>query len=332
MDQATGRASSAASWHSIVVIRARRLRSLAKRFARAGFELGQRVRFNVLPLHFYSETPNISALRTSNTWRGPMNMDGVQGKEISHQLAKFNSLWEEVSVAELERLAVYHKAIDANLQGGGYGPVEADVLFAFIVHYRPARVVQIGCGVATAIILQAAEYVAYEPDIVCVEPFPSPYLEECHRQGRVHLIRQGAEAVDMDVFLSFKPGDFLFVDSTHCVRPGSEVNRIILNILPCLASDIHVHFHDIYFPYDYQRGILTHELFFHSESTLLHALLVGNAKLGIMFSLSMLHYAAPEAITKQLPYYRPQPSADGLATAQDGHFPSATYLITGAGE
>ena len=52
----------------------------------------------------------------------------------------------------------------------------------------------------------------------------------------------------------------LFVDATHTVKPGSEVNRIILDVLPRLDAGVFVHFHDIYFPYDYQRGLLSSEL------------------------------------------------------------------------
>ena len=48
-----------------------------------------------------------------------------------------------------------------------------------------------------------------------------------------------------------------------------------------LAAGAWVHFHDIYFPYDYQRGILDDELFFSNESVLLHALLINNRALTV---------------------------------------------------
>ena len=47
-------------------------------------------------------------------------------------------------------------------------------------------------------------------------------------------------------------------------------------MLPRLAAGVRVHFHDIWFPYDYSGGILDSELFFWHETALLHAYLAGN--------------------------------------------------------
>ena len=137
-----------------------------------------------------------------------------------------------------------------------------------------------------------------------------------------------AEVVDRDILTALDPGDILFVDSTHTVKPGSEVNRLILDVLPRLKSGVFVHFHDIYFPYDYQPTLLSSELFFSVESTLLHAFLIGNGHCRIVLSTSMLHYAAPERIAALFPRYAPQNNANGLITERGEHFPSATYLLT----
>ena len=93
------------------------------------------------------------------------------------------------------------------------------------------------------------------------------------------------------------------------MKPGSEVNRIILDVLPRLKSGVFVHFHDIYFPYDYSPTLLSFDLFFWVESTLLHAFLIGNGHCRIVLSTSMLHYAAPERIAALFPRYAPQNNA-----------------------
>ena len=122
-----------------------------------------------------------------------------------------------------------------------------------------------------------------------------------------------------------------FVDSTHTVKPGSEVNRIILEVLPRLKQEVWVHFHDIYFPYDYKRDLLTDDLFFWSESTLLHSFLINNSKYEIALSQSMLHYKAPEKIKASLPNYSPQSNEYGLTGKKGEHFPSAIFLKTKLG-
>lgn len=305
----------------------RAIKTAGKRGLRKLFEIGQRFGLNILPTHFYSEIPSVRALRASKTWRRPMDMVGVGGADVDEQVGHFAWLFEQAGDLDWQDLGVYRTAVAANGEGGGYGAIEAEVLFAFIIAHRPRRVVQVGCGVSTSVILQAAGHCGHPIDVTCIEPYPSRYLADLDAAGRIRLIAEPAETVDHDVFATLDRGDLLFIDSTHCVRPGSEVNRLILDVLPRAQSEIFVHFHDIYFPYDYQRRLLSDELFFHNESSLLHAFLVNNNHFRILFSLSQIHYDAGEAIHRYLPHYRPQSSSDGLAATHEGHFPSATYLV-----
>src|SRR5262249_10951292 len=149
---------------------------------------------------------------------------------------------------------------------------------------------------------------------------------QADRQGSIRLMQARAQEIDLNVLTDLAPGDLLFVDSSHAVRPGSEVNRVILEVLPRLRSGCWVHFHDIYFPYDYPASVLK-TLFFAGESTLLHAFLIENRRYAIAVSLSMLHYACAEEMQHLLPNYRPAAMSHGLyLQPDDGHFPSATYL------
>ena len=153
-----------------------------------------------------------------------------------------------------------------------------------------------------------------------------PFLEKADADGRIRLVKEMAQKVDMSISTSLKDGDLFFVDSTHTVKTGSEVNRIILEVLPRLSSGVYVHFHDIYFPYDYKRDVLDGDLFFWSENTLLYAFLVNNSNYSIEASLSMLHYAAPEKLKALIPDYDPQTNDEGLKKEGGQHFPSAIYL------
>lgn len=303
-----------------------------KEMAQAGlrwlFETGQRLGLNILPKHFYSATPDIAALRADTHWRKPFEMVGVAGAELSGQLEFLDDLCLPELAAQWAALDVHAAASMENGQGGGYGVIEAEFLHAFIHRHRPRRIVQVGCGVSTSVILRAARMADYKPEVVCVEPYPSPFLLSAQNEGRIRLVPERAEAVDRDILTALDPGDMLFIDSTHTVKPGSEVNRLVLDVLPRLKCGVFVHFHDIYFPYDYQRALLTSELFFNVESTLLHAFLIGNSHCRIVLSTSMLNYAAPERIAALFPRYAPQNNADGLRSEGGEHFPSATYLLT----
>ena len=169
----------------------------------------------------------------------------------------------------------------------------------------------------------------YKPEIICIEPFPTAYLKTLAARGDISLIPEKAQKLALDQLTGLGNNDLFFVDSTHTVKTGSEVNRIILEVLPALKSGVWIHFHDIYFPFDYGRGLLTEDLFFWSESTLLHAFLVHNQRVSVQLSLSFLHYQAPTEMQRCFPDYQPQGNDFGLRSAPEGHFPSSIFLKTG---
>jgi hypothetical protein len=60
--------------------------------------------------------------------------------------------------------------------------------------------------------------------------------------------------VPLSTFQLLDSGDVLFVDSTHVAKLGSDVNRILFEILPALASGVVVHFHDVFYPFEYPKN------------------------------------------------------------------------------
>ena len=280
---------------------------------------------DILPRHFYSSIPDLRALTRTSHWRPPMEMVGVIGSEIASQMAFAGECCTPELRARLKTLDLlaYGTAENGEM---GYGPAEADFLYCFIATRQPKRIVQVGAGFSTAIILKAAADSGYSVELICVDPFPTDYLKRLSAAGKIRLIPEMAQTVDRNVLVDTGEAGMLFIDSTHTVKVGSEVNRLILDILPRLAGGTYVHVHDIYFPYDYARNLLS-DPFFHSESTLLHAFLIFNSRYALRCSLSMLHYAVPAALQRLLPNYHPQLNDDGLRVPPaTGHFPSATYL------
>jgi hypothetical protein len=290
------------------------------------FEWGQRFGVDILPRHYYSSIPDLRALKASDFWKCPRTMVGVAGTDIDTQVEFARACCNDSLRNYLQRTDVHGDACQAN-GAVGYGRIEADFLFAFVCTRRPKRIVQIGAGVSTAVILHAVREFDLKTNILCIDPYPTRSLRQLALENKIELIASGAQQVELERILDLSTGDLLFVDSTHTMRPDSEVNRLILEILPRLNHGCFVHFHDIFFPYDYQTSLLS-EPFFSGESSLLHAFLTCNSRYQIAVSLSMLHYAAPERLQRILPNYRPAPMSHGLYRSGKlvGHFPSSTYL------
>jgi hypothetical protein len=55
-------------------------------------------------------------------------------------------------------------------------------------------------------------------------------------------------------FARLAEGDFLVIDSSHKMAPGSDVELLVEKILPALPAGIYVHFHDIFLPDDYPQA------------------------------------------------------------------------------
>jgi hypothetical protein len=302
----------------------RRARDLGKLGLRKVFELGQRCGLDILPRHFYSEIPCIEDLRRDDSWKLPRSMHGVSGTEIATQFDFLESCCGRDFAPLFVRDDLHTQACARNGEPG-FSPVDSAVLYGFVRTIRPRKVVQVGCGVSTAVILRAAADAGYRPEVACIEPHPTRFLREASRAGDIRLIAEKAQAVPLHTLIDLGDEGFLFVDSTHTVKPDSEVNRLILEVLPRLQPGTWAHFHDIYFPYDYQRGVLDDELFFSNESALLHAFLIHNRACTIRVSLSMLHHADPARLARSIPCYRPAANDHGLRRSE-GHFPASIYL------
>ena len=145
----------------------------------------------------------------------------------------------------------------------------------------------------------AAHYRAFDP-------FPTGIDEGL--PGLTDLARIDAQAVPEEAFTELRSGDVLFVDTTHTVKLGSEVNRIVLRVLPLLAPGVVVHFHDIYLPYEYPRYLFDDYALYWSEQYLLQAFLCLNPHFEVLCSVHALCRDRPAAA-----------DAAGLAsTGQDG--------------
>lgn len=305
------------------------IRSIKNRFkALAGsvFQCGQYFGWDILPRHFYSEIPDLRKLRKTTSWKLPYSMICVRGLGIDSQSAFVRSLIPPDRRKSLAEAGI-HRSASKNNGEEGFGPIEAECLHAFVETQKPARIVQIGCGVSTAICIAAAEAAKYKPDILCIEPYPNGFLKSASERGSIRMIPKGVEDLPPDeVVGGLSDGDLFFVDSSHVLGPAGEVSRIILECLPRLTAGVNVHFHDVYFPYDYPGNLLNGALFFHHESVLLHAFLCGHPRFRVLASLSHLHHAAPEILRECFLNYSPRENDHGLAKSP-GHFPSSTYLL-----
>ena len=187
------------------------------------------------------------------------------------------------------------------LRNGTYESVDAELLYAFVRRFRPPHVVELGSGYSTLIVREALERDGADASEVLrtYDPYRSSLLPP---EARVMPIR--AQDVPDETFRTLGPDDVLFVDTSHVVKVGGDVTRIVLEVLPLLRPGVIVHFHDIFLPYPYSRGHLE-DAHFWSEQYLLQAFLLGNGDWEVLIGAQAVARAHPRRIAAAIPSFGP---------------------------
>src|SRR5437867_7454333 len=133
---------------------------------------------------------------------------------------------------------------------------DAIILHCLLRHFRPRRVIEIGSGFSSCVTLDTNRLFLND-SIQCVFIDPYSTVLKTLRGGNVeglHIIPKRVQDVPLDVFTALDSGDVLFIDSSHVSKVGSDVNNILFNILPALRPSVRVHFHDVFYPFEYPEN------------------------------------------------------------------------------
>jgi predicted O-methyltransferase YrrM len=256
------------------------------------------------PGHFYSPVPDLDEVRDRDAqiFDGPAELVGIDLRTddqlaLVERLARY--VVDQPFEAEPKDGLRYH--FDNDYFGWGDGLV----LFCMLRQLRPARVVEVGAGFSSALMLDTAErFLHPAPELVFIEPHPDRLrgLLRDDDTDRVTLLSRQVQDVDRALFDRLEPGDVLFIDSSHVTKIGSDVNLLLLEVIPRLRPGVHVHVHDIVWPFEYARKWVYQGRAW-NEAYLLRALLTGNPRLRITFWSSQLAACHREQVGAALPLW-----------------------------
>lgn len=131
----------------------------------------------------------------------------------------------------------------------------SDAIFLSLMmrKYRPKRIIEIGSGYSSAVMLDTNErFLSNKTELIFIEPYPEERLQKLLRKtDHCVLKKEFVQDVDRTLFATLSPADILFIDSSHVCKYGSDLNYLMFEILPLLKPGVVVHFHDIFFPFEY---------------------------------------------------------------------------------
>ena len=141
-------------------------------------------------------------------------------------------------------------------------------------------------------------------DLTCIEPYPQ-LLDDLigdKDRRRINVFAKDVQSVAPECFDSLGEGDLLFIDSTHVLKTGSDVVFELTQILPRLSNGVLVHFHDIFYPFEYPtEWIATNRSW--NELYALRAFLTYNSHFKIVFFNHMFASLRRHVVERDCPLY-----------------------------
>jgi hypothetical protein len=278
-------------------------RGLAHRAYLAGHRGAARLGLHVIRASYDSPIPRTSDLTDAafarvSPMRGIAWNPGAQLRFAEDELRPY--LAEFRPAADGARgHGVFH------LDNHTYDRVDAELLYAIVRWAGPARYVELGSGYSSLVAAQALEANRREGrpgEQATYDPYPSPHVRS--RPDLAPRVQQiSAQDLPEDVVGGLQAGDILFVDTSHTVKLGGDVNRIVLDFLPLVAPGVLVHFHDIFLPAEYSRAHLSAAHFW-TEQYLLQAFLSGNAEWEVVVGAQAIVREDPARVGALVPSFR----------------------------
>lgn len=125
--------------------------------------------------------------------------------------------------------------------------LDAAAAYAMVRTRRPRLVVEVGSGHSTRFLLRAVEDGGLDTRLVAIDPSPrAPFSSP-----RIEHVASTLERAGTRTFERLGAGDILFIDSSHVLMPGTDVDILFNRVLPSLSSGVVVHVHDIFLPDPY---------------------------------------------------------------------------------
>jgi predicted O-methyltransferase YrrM len=207
------------------------------------------------PGHFYSPIPSIDEVRAREAelfGSPPPSLPAIDLRAdaqvaLVHELARFYGDLPFPRTQSIESRYWF--------ENWAYSYADAIFLYSMLRHLRPRRVIEVGSGFSSAAMLDTADRWLPETSFTFIDPDTSTLdalLRPADRE-RVNIVRARLQDIPLTTFEALAANDILFIDSTHVSKTGSDVNRILFDILPRLAPGVHVHFHDVFYPFEYPK-------------------------------------------------------------------------------
>lgn len=286
------------------------VRLIKKKFFKIFVKFCTKIRCNfyILPKNFYQPIPEKEDL-TGNFFDSTSEMIGVDFNK-QYSLNLLDNVFP-IYMDEFRHLFPKKAKNGKGNQGefvlinGSFMAIDAHVYYSFIRYFKPRRIVEIGGGNSSILAKTACQKNRKNDDVIgqltVIEPYPTKHLKQGVSEHD-QLIEKKVQEINLEFFENLSTGDILFIDSSHVLRSGGDVQYEYLKILPRLAPGVLVHIHDISIPKSYPRVYFENGLYW-NEQYLLQAFLVYNSRFEVIWPGNYMMINYPKKVCEVFPEY-----------------------------
>jgi len=276
-----------------------------RRIIKKTFLIWERLGFHITPNHFYELIPDTRTLK-DELWLNQSELSGVNIDEevMNNLLSKFSSKFksEYESFPKTETSISYQYYVNNE----SFESVDGEIYYCMIRYFKPKRIIEIGAGYSTYLAAQALlknkEEYGINAKLIAIEPYPNDTLRKGF-PGLTKLIETKVQEVDLSEFRKLKENDILFIDSSHVLKIGNDVQYEFFEILPKLSKGVLLHLHDIFLPAEYPKKWVLKKYLFWNEQYLLQAFLTFNSVFEVLWGGSYMHVRYPEKLEETFSTY-----------------------------
>jgi predicted O-methyltransferase YrrM len=237
------------------------------------------------PGHYYSPSPAADEVADAFEKLHRQRPDDIAGIDL--QLDRQREIYDVLAASYGEQPFSDVQTADRRFYFANecFEWTDAICLYSLMRHFRPRRIVEIGSGYSSAVMLDVNElFLGGTTELTFIEPYPDRLLRllKPEDRARTRIIEQKLQAVPDAPWADLQANDMLFIDSSHVSKCGSDVNRIVFEILPSLRPGVLVHVHDIFPGFEYPRPWIEAGRHW-NEAYLMRAFLQFNSAFEIVF-------------------------------------------------
>lgn len=274
-------------------------------FIKKSFPIWQWLGFFIIQNHLYQPIPDTRTLK-DELWLKQSELAGINIDKgaMSNLLSQFSSKFKDEyeSFPRTKTLIPFQYYVNNR----GFESVDGEIYYCMIRYFKPKRVIEIGAGNSTYLAAQALlknkEEYGIDAELIAIEPYPNDTLRKGFL-GLTKLIEAKVQKVDLSEFSKLKKNDILFIDSSHVLKIGSDVQYEYFEILPRLNKGVIVHIHDIFLPAEYPKKWVLRKHRFWNEQYLLQAFLIFNSVFEVLWGGSYMHLRHPEKLEETFSTY-----------------------------